>query len=250
MRYLTGANRRREARLQAALQDRLAARFQRSVARELTKAMNAGLKQYQADKSDFGVEAVIRSFDKSLTNTMSLEIQNVIKTFGERILNSNSKTLKDMGEDPFDDALQNYFKVYGLQHVNIISHTTVEQIRSLIRQGELEGLGIEAIAASIRKQIPSISAYRSATIARTETHTAANVGAQAAAETTGLNLMREWAAAEDERTRESHADADGQIVGMNEPFEVGGEELNFPGDPSGSPENIINCRCAMLFIEG
>jgi hypothetical protein len=37
--------------------------------------------------------------------------------------------------------------------------------------------------------------------------------------------------------------ADGQVRKANEPFDVGGEELMYPRDPSGSPENTINCHC-------
>jgi len=29
---------------------------------------------------------------------------------------------------------------------------------------------------------------------------------------------------------------------------VGGERLMYPGDPSGSAENVINCRCAVGHI--
>ena len=247
MRYLTGSK-TRDAAVQRALLDRLAARFERNVSRQLSKTMRAGIKQYEADKSDFGVEAAIRQQDAKLAAIMSTEINNVIETFGERILNSQSKSRKDMGIDPFDDAVRNYFKIYGLRHVEIISQTTVEQMRRLISQGEIEGLSTDQVARNIVKQIPTISRYRANAIARTETHTAANYGSQAAAESTGLNIQKEWVAANDERTREDHIDADGQIVGLNESFDVGGEALMFPGDPSGSAGNIINCRCTVAYI--
>ena len=32
-------------------------------------------------------------------------------------------------------------------------------------------------------------------------------------------------------------------IPVDDPFIVGGEELMFPGDPNGSPGNVINCRC-------
>jgi len=43
--------------------------------------------------------------------------------------------------------------------------------------------------------------------------------------------------------RISHILADLQTVAVDEPFMVGGEELMFPRDPSGSPENTIFCHC-------
>jgi uncharacterized protein with gpF-like domain len=43
--------------------------------------------------------------------------------------------------------------------------------------------------------------------------------------------------------RVTHLFADGQVRKANEPFDVGGEELMYPRDPSGSPENTINCHC-------
>jgi uncharacterized protein with gpF-like domain len=85
-------------------------------------------------------------------------------------------------------------------------------------------------------------------IARTETHGAANYGAGRAARETNLPLNREWIASGDERTRETHAEADGQIVGMDEPFTVGGASLMYPGDPAGPAEEVINCRCSVGFI--
>jgi uncharacterized protein with gpF-like domain len=43
--------------------------------------------------------------------------------------------------------------------------------------------------------------------------------------------------------RISHLLADGQIRKPGEPFLVEGEELQYPRDPAGSPENTINCHC-------
>jgi hypothetical protein len=52
-----------------------------------------------------------------------------------------------------------------------------------------------------------------------------------------------WNAVGDEKTRPEHLDADGQEVGLSDPFTVGGEQLDYPGDPAGSDWNILNCRC-------
>lgn len=55
-----------------------------------------------------------------------------------------------------------------------------------------------------------------------------------------------WAAIHDNHTREAHRHADGQTVPLGSTFTVGGESLRFPGDPHGSIENTINCRCVLF----
>jgi hypothetical protein len=46
--------------------------------------------------------------------------------------------------------------------------------------------------------------------------------------------------------RFSHIRASGQIREVGEPFDVDGEELMYPRDPNGSPENTINCHCVLV----
>ena len=117
-----------------------------------------------------------------------------------------------------------------------------------VARGYEDGLGQAGVAEYIRDLIPSFSDARAGLIARTETHGAANFGANAAAKETGLPLKREWISAEDSRTRSSHDAANGQIVGMDEPFTVGGARLDYPGDPSGPADETINCRCSIGFV--
>ena len=45
--------------------------------------------------------------------------------------------------------------------------------------------------------------------------------------------------------RVAHILADGQVVAVEEPFIVGGEELMYPRDPKGSAANTINCSCLL-----
>lgn len=61
----------------------------------------------------------------------------------------------------------------------------------------------------------------------------------------GCTFTKIWVATEDRRTRPEHRAADGQEVDSDEYFDVGGEELKYPGDEAGSPWNIYNCRCTM-----
>lgn len=58
------------------------------------------------------------------------------------------------------------------------------------------------------------------------------------------NIYKRWDAREDNRDRPAHRAADGQTVLVSSPFQVGGEQLMWPGDATGAPDNVINCRCS------
>ncbi len=92
--------------------------------------------------------------------------------------------------------------------------------------------------------------WRGETIARTETLTALNAGNYNSVlqmiETGKVRedqVKRVWDATGDRRTRTTHSIADGQEVGLNEPFIVGGHQLLYPGDPDAPAEERVNCRC-------
>lgn len=71
---------------------------------------------------------------------------------------------------------------------------------------------------------------------------------QAFDEETEEQLERLWLSTIDPRTRPSHVLADGQRQPMGLPFIVGGFPLMFPGDPSGPPQETIQCRCTTLLV--
>lgn len=56
-------------------------------------------------------------------------------------------------------------------------------------------------------------------------------------------VMNIWTTVGDDRVRDDHLFAEGQEQRPGEPFDVGGESLLYPGDPDGSDENVMNCRC-------
>jgi SPP1 gp7 family putative phage head morphogenesis protein len=126
----------------------------------------------------------------------------------------------------------------------------IEVIEEGIKKGIEEGESIVQIEKRIEKMIENDFALsvprRLEYIVRTETLGAMNFGHICGYEQSGVVEKKEWLATMDERVRDAHAEADGQIVGMDEPFVVGGEALEYPGDPAGSPENVINCRCTVL----
>jgi SPP1 gp7 family putative phage head morphogenesis protein len=140
----------------------------------------------------------------------------------------------------------------SLRKSTMIADTDRDDVLDALNSGMAEGLGVEEIARNIRK-VSELTPFRAATVARTETHAAATYGSvesvRQAERDLGVKMNKEWLATRDNRTRPDHLAADGQQVGMDEKFIVGGESMDRPGDPSASPENVINCRCAIIYEE-
>lgn len=85
-------------------------------------------------------------------------------------------------------------------------------------------------------------------IARTEGHRIQNEAAldgQNHAKKKGADIVKQWDATLDSRTRPEHREADGQIRELDEPFDIGGEKMQAPG-VGGSARNVCNCRCCLL----
>lgn len=89
---------------------------------------------------------------------------------------------------------------------------------------------------------------RAERIAMTEATRAFNAGALAAAqELTGPDrpLVKQWITRRDSRVREPHADANGQLQLLDDPFQVGGVDMQYPGDPTAPASLTVNCRCIL-----
>lgn len=122
-------------------------------------------------------------------------------------------------------------------------------VRSLSVDAIQVGMPNEDLKGVI-EEATGYSEHRADTIARTETVGAYNGGEMAGARALGANgpVEKVWSAALDARTRPDHEAADGQWVRLDEAFDVGGEPMDHPVDPSASAANSVNCRCSMLLL--
>jgi hypothetical protein len=57
-----------------------------------------------------------------------------------------------------------------------------------------------------------------------------------------------WIATNDGRTRPTHRRAHNQRAPLGGNFTVGSDRLEYPCDPSGSPEEVANCRCRVTVL--
>jgi Phage portal protein/Phage Mu protein F like protein len=131
-----------------------------------------------------------------------------------------------------------------------VTDTTYQAIKDALAAGAAEGEDIPTLAKRIRGVFSFANRVRSTRIARTEVVSAYNGSSTLVAGELGEGIIggQEWIATRDKRTREDHADADGQIRELGKSFRVGGEALAYPGDPSASAEQVVNCRCTVGFL--
>lgn len=122
--------------------------------------------------------------------------------------------------------------------------------RGVIAEAAEAGLSIPNTAAEIVSRVDSMAGYRATALARTDLIGLANGASQGIATEAFAgrdDVTKVWLATADDRTRETHVEADGQEVPLNEYFTVGADSLMYPGDPDGSDEEVINCRCTLIY---
>lgn len=118
-------------------------------------------------------------------------------------------------------------------------------INSVMLQGILQGESIEKMAK--RFEQVGVSNYKSSVrYARTAITGAENAGridSYHRAQRLGIKLKKVWLASLDGRTRDSHRAMDGEEQEVDDTFSNGCEH---PGDPSGPPSEVWNCRCTLI----
>lgn len=179
-------------------------------------------------------------------NFAACEIESVGTGVGFTLYDES--TVKRLVKD--QPSLMPYYPVAKAVKRGIDLEYGKKQITAAVTSGILTGKSTRKIAADLRKRLVDMSIESALRTARTAVTAAENGGRQASYERAaemGIEMTREWLATHDARTRHAHGMADGQRVGVDEPFTVGGEKLMFPGDTShgASGWNIYNCRCTV-----
>lgn len=122
------------------------------------------------------------------------------------------------------------------------------KLTSAITQGVLAGDSIDGIADRLQT-VSNMNRNAAVRNARTYTTAAENKGridSYKRAKKLGIDIKQQWRATHDDRTRTSHRHLDGEIVKIGAAFSNG---CKYPGDPSGRPEEIYNCRCTLVAVD-
>ena len=159
----------------------------------------------------------------------------------------NQKALKrfDINKD-----IENYINYFTGKKIKYINDTTRDEIKNIISNNLKNGSGILKIENDIKNKYKDFAKGRSKLIAVTEVAGISNYASLQGALQLDDNIYKKWKSILDKKTRDTHKNMNyHEAIKLNESFNVGSTKLLFPGDPSGNSNEIIGCRCSLIFIK-
>lgn len=213
-----------------------------------------------------------RVYRKERQEALKGQVEAIIERLHTQEYETIDEYLKDSYRDGFIAVV--YFLFHqGLPLTMPIAQDQVVKALmtdSAISEGLYKSLGVDTkklrkvIAAEISRGIAAGSSYaeivrnvanqagiaknRAKTIVMTEAHRIreeASQDARVEAKAKGADIVKQWDATMDNKTRDSHRRLDGQIREVDEPFEIDGRKAMYPGG-FGIAEEDCNCRCVAL----
>lgn len=221
-------------------------------------------------RGDANLPHVIRRIEYQ--KMVRAQVQAALDTLHGKEYETVSAYLQDTYTDAFVGTM------YTLYHQDVPVIVPIDQnavikavtIDSKVKDGVYTALGVDmthlkkTIANEITRGIASGLLYdditrnisnaamipmrRARTITRTEAgrvQEQASFDAAEKAKEAGADVVKQWSAVRDGKTRDSHRALDGQVRELNEPFSIGTHKAMHPHG-FGLAEEDINCRCTML----
>jgi len=229
--------------------------------RVLTEKLGAALKESKAAEKANTDEIIARVvFDLQFENG---KVRAINHTFFERAselgIRQALSEIQGLSGDKLNQAVEQAKILPAIRRaltisahkISGINQTTQNLIARTLRAGLDAGEDLNGLTRRIQIVLGSNRA-RALSIARTQTAGAIDTGRHTGLKFAGVEV-KAWVTAGDESVRSVHRQAgidytDG--IPIDQPFKVGGEFLAYPGDPSGSAANIINCRCVEIALLG
>lgn len=256
------------------LRERL--KSEKAVLKALEKQYETALKEI-----DDKIAVLLGRNDANLPNVIhQVQYQRLIKAQVKAALDrlhagayeTIDKYLRDSYTDGFVGTLYNLHRqgvpvIVPIEQEAAIKAVTID---SKLKEPLYESLGVDVgklkktISAEITRGIAAGYSYgemaqgialmtkaplsRARTIVRTEAgrvQEQANFDAANKAKAAGADVVKQWSAVLDGKTRDTHRELDHQIREMDKPFEIGGKKAMHPHD-FGDPAEDCNCRCTLL----
>lgn len=224
------------------------------------------------DELDDVQKSILQSqiYQRNFQLSLKKQVDGFLKDLTENQYNSIEEYMKNCYETGFIGTM---YDLHG-QGIPLVLPIDQKQAAAAIKLdpkisknlytklGEDVGLLKKRIANNVSRGIATASEYkviarniaadsnvgfnRAMRVARTEGHgvqVQAAVDVQHKAKEKGADIVKQWDAALDGRTRDSHRQVDGEIRELDEKFSNG---MMYPSDPAGGAAEVVNCRCALL----
>lgn len=188
--------------------------------------------------------------EQYIKDLVKKSIENLIKTFQSKTKVEKPKENSNYFDEKFfNENSVEYIKNHVIKFSKEVQQTTHDSIINSLTDGYKAGKSMTELADRI-DNLPEFDRNRAIKVARTETMTASNAGEYESYNQCDYVIGKEWLSSHDSRVRSTHAAANGQKRKLDEPFDVGGSKLMFPGDSSlgAAAKEIVHCRCTMVPI--
>jgi hypothetical protein len=126
-----------------------------------------------------------------------------------------------------------------------ITDFTLQLVKNLLDDALSRNLTIVQAAQELNALFDRMGKGRAILIARTEVLGSMNFASFRVFQIGNVPFKR-WLATMDDRVRDTHAEANNQLRGVSEAFDIGGSAMMYPGDPRGPAGEVINCRCYII----
>lgn len=174
-------------------------------------------------------------------------VEPIRATLGEAV----DELISEVGADPWEmPPKQATEYIHGrTQPIQGVGETVRSQLNTALEEGIEEGESTAKLSSRIKSVFNNLAASEAERVARTEVNMAFNFARQDAMVGAGIEY-KAWLSSHGPNVRPAHEDAEEAYIDdpipVDQAFVVDGEELMFPGDDSGSAENVINCQCVSI----
>jgi len=196
-------------------------------------------------------------------NLEAARLRNVMRPIMVETVTASGKSMQralglDVNFNANDPTVMPWIGSRLEQFSNQVSGTTFDDIDTVLRAGFSEGKPMSVMADELRHTFDVADKYRAPLIARTEIAAGSNKADLLAIRASGVQsrLKKAWLSAQDGHVRDTHIAAESKYaaggspgpIAVNGVFKVGGDTMEAPGNGS-LPEENINCRCTMIFVQ-
>ena len=211
-------------------------KYQRLLKSEIEGVLNAlHTKNYQLI-DDYLKDSYITAHIGTLFDLQGQGVPLILPLNQEQMI--SAITLNSKLSEPLYNSLG-----YDVEHLKI-------NVVSEISRGIAQRLTYAEMARNLSAKT-KLPMKRTFNIARTEGHRIqqeATYNLQARAIKKGAKIFKQWDSTLDRKTRPTHRELDGQIIGVNDYFHSsGGGKALYPGG-FGDPKEDCNCRCCLVQV--